>query len=59
MYQGEDRVKQVDALRELAANLTFYEMGQPEDKVAYYLETNDMPGWFDEHDRQLLVEMTG
>ena len=65
MYEGDDRVTQVNALRTLAADIAEGYSVPPEDMgnagiadefVDYYIEEADvMPGWFDEHDRELLV----
>lgn len=60
MYDGEDRVKQVDALQDLASNISF---GSDDptvparDRVDWYCDESgeELPGWFDAHDRELLV----
>ena len=58
MYSGEDRVKQVNALRELAADITFGDWpGTAEDKVTFIVGEEQMPDWFDDHDFELLIEM--
>ena len=60
IYEGEDRVKQVDYLRDLASNLVFGSddpSTSAEDRVTYYCEefAAELPSWFDDHDRALLV----
>ena len=58
MYQGEDRNRQVAWLRNVAADIAFGAVGEgtPEEQVAYWCETNELPAWFDDHDRDLLVQ---
>jgi len=62
----DDRVVQVDWLREFAANIS--EMGGDEssaDEIVEFALSEDgleswnitMPTWFDRHDRRLLIEM--
>lgn len=59
MYNGDDRVRQVDWLREVAGDIRFGGVGDgtPEEQVRYYCENYDLPDWFDAHDWNLLVEM--
>ena len=61
----EDRVAQVDWLREFAANVA-QNMGEgtAEELVEYALSDEageswdiELPEWFDDHDRDLLVQM--
>ena len=59
----EDRVAQVNWLDELAANITAnLGVGTAEELVEYALSDEgrdswniDLPAWFDDHDRDLLV----
>ena len=68
MYEGDDRVMQVNALRTLADRLTDGYTVDPEDfggnveaaaaeAVEYYIDEINtvMPEWFDSHDRGLLI----
>ena len=64
MYEGDDRNKQVNFLRSLAANIAFGSDDikvSAEDRVGYYCDvySEDLPSWFDDHDRQLLIEFVG
>lgn len=64
MYDGEDRVKQVNWLRELAANIAAnLGEGSADELVEYALSDEgreswgiDIPAWFDDHDRAFLVD---
>jgi len=57
-----DRVEQVDFLRETARVLASYgtrEDGDGEARVAFWEEqSEELPEWYDAHDRKLLVELT-
>ena len=60
----DNREAQVDFLRDLAANLTFGSddpTTSAQDRVDYYCEefANELPEWFDDHDRALLVRFMG
>lgn len=61
MYNGKDRVRQVDVLKELAADLvTNSGIESPADAgivVAEMVDESEMPEWFSDHDRNLLLEM--
>ena len=55
-----DRTEQVNQLREIAATIRFGGVGDgtPQEQVEFYLSEYGKPGdWFDEHDKQLLVQM--
>jgi hypothetical protein len=58
----EDRVEQVNALREQARILADYgtrEDGDGEARVAFWeQQSEELPEWYDAHDRKLLVEWT-
>ena len=64
MYSGNDRTRQVNALQELASNITsLVGEGTAEELVGYALSEEgrdswniELPWWFDDHDRSLLVE---
>ena len=66
MYNGEDRVKQLNWIREVATYLTTQKAtvedyggdanAYAEDAVAFYLEEDEIPQWWDEHDTNLLRE---
>jgi len=61
MYEGEDRNKQVDCLKDIAANIKFGSddpSTSAEERVNYYCEefAADLPTWFDEHDKRLLIQ---
>ena len=62
-YGGDDRHRQVNALLDMAANITFGsdDASCPvEERVAYFLENEpDLPAWFDAHDRELLARFVG
>ncbi len=64
MYRGTDRVQQVNWIRELAADMVAYSGAerpeQAEAAVDMWLNPDDahsidVPWWFGDHDRQLLV----
>jgi hypothetical protein len=64
MYEGDDRVKQVDWIRELAGDIAAYSgvetVDQVEEAISMWLNPEDawkldLPRWFDDHDRKLLV----
>jgi len=59
MYTGDDRTRQVDSLRALAGDIRDGMVGEgtPEEQVEYYLSQEEMPSWFDDHDRKLLIDM--
>lgn len=66
MYQGEDRVKQVNWLTELAGDIAAYSGAktpeQAEEIVGMYLNPHDawcldVPGWFGDHDQRLLIHL--
>ena len=62
MYDGDDRVQQVNALRELATNIAFGSddpSTSAQERVDYYCTefADELPGWFDDHDKALLVQM--
>ena len=62
MYHGHDRVKQVDAPKDMARDISFYDdEGTVEEKVTFYVEEcmdeDTLPDWFDDHDFELLVGM--
>jgi len=64
MYEGDDRNKQVNFLRNLAANIAFGSDDitvSAKDRVDYYCDVyaEDLPSWLDDHDRQLLIEFVG
>ena len=57
-YDGDDRTKQVDAIRDMAAAIAF----SSDDPtltarrcVNYFVANADLPEWFDDHDHELLV----
>ena len=57
----EDRVEQVNWLRDLTANIVFGSddpSTSAEDRVNYYCEefADELPEWFDDHDKNLLIE---
>jgi hypothetical protein len=64
MYNGDDRVAQVNWINEMAVNIAAYlGEGTPEELVEFALsdEGRDswgiaVPAWFDDHDRRLLIE---
>ena len=58
MYNGDDRVQQVNWIHETAGNIRFgIDYGVlPEDQVQYYLNNYEIPAWFDDHDKGLLIE---
>ena len=56
----EDRVAQVSYLRDLVADFVFSSddpSSSAQDRVDYYCQefANDLPEWFDDHDKALLV----
>lgn len=54
-----DRIKQVNWLREIAGNIRaggVGDEGTPEEQVAFFMQDNDLPEWFDDHDCVLLTE---
>ena len=60
----DNREAQVEFLRDLAANLTFGSddpTTSAQDRVDYYCEefANELPEWFDDHDKALLVRFMG
>lgn len=62
IYGGEDRVKQVNVLHDMAANIRFSsdDPDYPvEERVDYYIgamrDEGELPAWFDDHDRNLLI----
>ena len=61
-YEGPERNRQVGVLRDMAANIAF---GSDDpscpvaERVDYYIENEIMPPWFDDHDRELLIEFVG
>lgn len=59
MYEGDDRVRQVNWLKGIADEISFGSVGEgsPEQRVEYFLEHTEIPEWFDSHDRRLLIEM--
>ena len=62
MYDGDDRVEQVNWLRNVAANIAFSSDDpetSAEDRVAYFCQETELPEWFDAHDQNLLVTMVG
>ena len=61
IYEGEDRVKQVNYLRDLAANIKFGSddpSTSAQDRIDYYCSefADELPQWFDDHDKGLLVQ---
>lgn len=58
----EDRVEQVNALREQARILADYgtrDDGDGETRVTFWeSQSEELPDWYDAHDRKLLVEWT-
>ena len=57
----DDRVAQVSWLRDLCANIVFGPddpSTSAQDRVDYFCNTfpEELPKWFDDHDRKLLVE---
>lgn len=58
MYQGNDRVRQVNAVKEIAGDIRSGAAGEgaPEELVEHYLNHTDLPNWFDDHDRDLLLQ---
>ena len=61
VYEGDDRVRQVDWLRLRAAEIRFFsdDVNAPAaDRVSYYCDEypEDLPKWFDDHDRKLLIQ---
>lgn len=64
MYEDEDRVRQVNMVMQLANDIAAYsgadDPSQAEEAVNSWLEWGneyqvDLPQWFDDHDRRLLV----
>ena len=59
MYEGNDRVQQVNALRTLASDVvTNSGIESPAEAcvaVAEYVDDEPMPSWYDDHDRDLLL----
>ena len=60
IYDGEDRNRQVDYLKDLATNLAFGSddpSTSAQDRIDYYCTefTDELPPWFDAHDKMLLV----
>lgn len=60
MYEGKDRVKQVNVLRELTDDIVSYSgLLSPADArpaVAIWLNAMDLPDWYDDHDEELLLK---
>lgn len=60
MYEGADRVKQVDAIRTLAADIVAYSgIESPADvrlAVAEWVGEAEMPDWYSDHDQNLLLK---
>lgn len=58
MYNGDDRVQQVNWLQQEAVDITNYGEGSAEELVSFW-ESQDCekPDWFDSHDRGLLVDL--
>lgn len=63
-YEGEDRVRQINIVMQLANDIAAYsgadDPSQAEDAVNFWLEREnkdqvDLPQWFDDHERKLLV----
>lgn len=52
-----DRIEQVNEIRSMAADIRFGAAGEgtPEELVKYHLGQIDLPEWFDDHDRGLLL----
>ena len=60
MYTGNDRMKQVNWLREVAGDIRLYGngYGTPAEQVSYWEgEGHNLPPWYDQHDHNFLVEM--
>ena len=60
IYTGDDRVEQVNWLEREADTITYYGEGTAQELVDYWWEQHqagefDVPQWFDEADRRLLV----
>ena len=60
MYQGDDRVRQVNWLNQEAADMVDTDMsdGQTsaEELVEFWEQGTEKPEWFDAHDRAYLVK---
>ncbi|MFO7742764.1 MAG: hypothetical protein R6X31_10685 [Anaerolineae bacterium] len=62
MYNGNDRVQQVNTLRELASDIATWSgaddpsMAQKAVNLWLYCDDDPMPEWFGYHDRNLLVQ---
>ena len=59
-YEGDDRNRQISALQGMAADISFGSDDRSTpvaDRVAYYIDNGTMPPWFDDHDRDLLIEL--
>lgn len=59
MYDGDDRVRQVAQLREIASEIRDADWeGTPQEKVEFFLHElqEEMPSWFDGHDLHLLED---
>jgi len=65
MYDGEDRLKQINSLRELAVDMVNNtaislhrgeSMSVAEEIVDFCLRDIILPNWFSEYDQELLVE---
>jgi len=62
MYEGDDRNRQVDYLKDLATNLAFGSddpSTSAQERVDYYCNefADELPVWFDDHDKMLLVRL--
>ena len=62
MYTGDDRTEQVNWLRELAGSIVYLWSGDEPvtgaELVDYaFKQGMEVPGWFDDADRRLLVEL--
>ena len=56
MYDGDDRVQQINWLEQEAVDIAFYGEGSGEELVSFWeSQGNEKPDWFDDHDRGLLV----
>ena len=59
MYHGEDRVKQVNYIEQLANEIEYYGEGTGEELVSFWESQpeTEQPEWYDNYDRGLLVKM--
>ena len=64
VYQGNDRVKQVDWLRNIAEDIVAHSgvqvASQAEEAVDFWLDPSGdcpPPDWFNSYDRQLLTDL--